>query len=303
MNGVLTRVAIAGCLVLGIGLWMGALSKDAQAMGEGNGMVVSAPPFAGGTVPNATVFSSTVSAAGMVNTGQGTDGTYDPTTSCAAASRYILPGGSGVGDLALCVDGSTSDVSVTREGTLNTGAIASTGTHTFTGVTTEIVSDSQFILSTNAARCYNFNAANLTQSFSNCAGTPSNAEISTGTLYLNASGLTTINAGLTVFGGIATGTNCSVAGAAPNCGSAPAGAVSVVDGATTVTVTNTAVTANSDIQVTFDSSLGARLGVTCNTTIVQPTISAKTASTSFVITLSADPAGANPVCLTYNFVN
>lgn len=96
--------------------------------------------------------------------------------------------------------------------------------------------------------------------------------------------------------------NCSDGAGAAACSAAPAGSVVIDDGATTVVVSTTAVTANSQILVTFDSSLGTKLGVTCNTTYVDPYVTARTAATSFTIT-AADPAGANPVCLSYFVVN
>lgn len=96
--------------------------------------------------------------------------------------------------------------------------------------------------------------------------------------------------------------NCSDGAGAAACSAAPAGSVVIDDGATTVVVSTTAVTANSQIFPVFDSSLGTKLGVTCNTTAVTPSISARTAGTSFTIT-AADPAGANPACFSYLIVN
>jgi hypothetical protein len=95
--------------------------------------------------------------------------------------------------------------------------------------------------------------------------------------------------------------NCSSSGG--TCGASPAGAVTIAAGATTVTVATTAVTANSDIQVFEDSSMGARLGVTCNTGIVRTyAVTTKTAAVSFVIAASAAPL-TNPACLSYLVVN
>lgn len=95
-------------------------------------------------------------------------------------------------------------------------------------------------------------------------------------------------------------TNC--ASAAGTCVAAPVGAVSIAAAATTVTVASTIVTANSAIILTFDSSLGTKLGVTCNTT--QPPsvqVSARTPATSFVITATASVT--NPACFNYLIVN
>jgi hypothetical protein len=88
-----------------------------------------------------------------------------------------------------------------------------------------------------------------------------------------------------------------------SCSSATAGAVTIAASATTVTVSTTAVTANSDISVTEDSSMGTRLGVTCNTTLGRTyAVTAKTAGTSFVITASSAPS-TNPACLAWSIRN
>jgi hypothetical protein len=95
--------------------------------------------------------------------------------------------------------------------------------------------------------------------------------------------------------------NCSSSSGA--CGSSNNGSVSIAAAATTVTVATTAVTANSQILITEDSSLGTKLGVTCNTTTGRTyTVTARTAQTSFVITASAAPA-TNPACLSYSITN
>jgi hypothetical protein len=99
----------------------------------------------------------------------------------------------------------------------------------------------------------------------------------------------------------ATTTNCASSGG--TCADAPVGRVSIAAAATTVTVATTAVTANSEIMITEDSTLGAALSVTCDTTLGRTyAITTRTAGTSFVITASAAPA-ANPACLSYRIVN
>lgn len=51
------------------------------------------------------------------------------------------------------------------------------------------------------------------------------------------------------------------------------------------------------------TKLGARLGVTCNTTIARTyAVTTRTAATSFVVTASAAPT-TNPACLSYLMVN
>lgn len=98
-----------------------------------------------------------------------------------------------------------------------------------------------------------------------------------------------------------TTTNCS--SAAGTCVAAPAGSVTIAAAAATVTVATTAVTANSQIILTEDSSLGTKLSVTCNTTLGRHyAITARTAATSFVITTDAAPV-TNPACLSYLIFN
>lgn len=99
-----------------------------------------------------------------------------------------------------------------------------------------------------------------------------------------------------------TTTNCSDSAGAAACGAAPAGSVVIDAAATSVVVSTTAVTANSQITPTFDSSLGTRLGITCNTTIALPAITARTAGTSFTITIAIAPI-TNPACFSYTIVN
>lgn len=99
----------------------------------------------------------------------------------------------------------------------------------------------------------------------------------------------------------ASATNC--ASSAGTCAAAPAGGVTIAAAATTVTVATTAVSANSEIFVFEDSSLGTRLSVTCNTVTGRIySATTRTAGTSFVITSSAAPA-TNPACLNYLIVN
>jgi len=96
--------------------------------------------------------------------------------------------------------------------------------------------------------------------------------------------------------------NCSSAASPAVCGSAAVGSVVVAAGATSVVVNTTAVTANSQILLTYDASLGAKLGVTCNTT--EPAlygITARVAATSFTITSSSPTT--NPVCFSYSLAN
>lgn len=104
-----------------------------------------------------------------------------------------------------------------------------------------------------------------------------------------------------------TNTNCSSSASPAVCGSAAAGSVAVPTGTNaTLQINTTAVTANSQIFMQSDDTLGTRLGVTCNTTlaslIVEPVISTRVAATSFTVTISGTTT-VNPVCLSYFIVN
>lgn len=113
----------------------------------------------------------------------------------------------------------------------------------------------------------------------------------------------TIRAGTSVVSpSYTTTTNCTDSAGAAACSAAAAGSVVIDAAATSVVVSTTAVTANSQIFVEFDSSLGTRLSVTCNTTYAAPFITARTAGTSFTITVGSAPA-TNPACYSFFIVN
>ncbi len=105
---------------------------------------------------------------------------------------------------------------------------------------------------------------------------------------------------------ILTGTNCSSAASPAVCGSAAAGSVTIAAGATTIQVNTSAVTANSQILVFPDETLGTKLSVTCNSTLATAAaglaITARSAGVSFTISTLATVA-VNPVCLSYVVVN
>lgn len=102
---------------------------------------------------------------------------------------------------------------------------------------------------------------------------------------------------------ISTNSNCTSSASPAVCGGAPAGNVVIAAAATTVQVNTSSVTANSQIFIQEDDSLGAKLSVTCNTTSLGATkISARTAATSFTITTAVAPT-TNPACLSYWIIN
>lgn len=116
----------------------------------------------------------------------------------------------------------------------------------------------------------------------------------------------TINTSIPRFNVNSLGTisNCSSSASPAVCGSAPSGSVVIAAGTTTVQVNTTAVTANSQIILQEDNTLGTKLGVTCNTTLGANTlvVTTRTAGSSFVITISVTPA-TNPACMSYSIIN
>ncbi len=96
--------------------------------------------------------------------------------------------------------------------------------------------------------------------------------------------------------------NCSSSASPAACGSAVAGSVVIAKGSSNVIVDTTAVSANSQITLTFDSSLGTKLRVTCNNTAQQPYVSARTAGTSFTISVPGNFT-TNPGCISYSITN
>lgn len=112
------------------------------------------------------------------------------------------------------------------------------------------------------------------------------------------------DAGLWQYNLLGSAGNCSSSASPAVCGSSPNGSVVVAAGATTVVVNTTAVTASSQIYLTNDDSLGTKLSVTCNTTLLTapPTVSARVVGISFTITISSAPV-TNPECFSYTIIN
>lgn len=106
----------------------------------------------------------------------------------------------------------------------------------------------------------------------------------------------------------ATSSNCASNASPAVCAAAAAGSIAFPTGVTSValTVNTTAVTANSQIFIFSDDTLGARLGVTCNSTLATlvggSAITARTAGTSFQVTYNGTIA-TNPLCASYLIVN
>ena len=105
-----------------------------------------------------------------------------------------------------------------------------------------------------------------------------------------------------------TASNCTSSASPAVCVAAQAGSVAIPTGITSValTVNTTAVTANSQIFVFSDDSLGTKLSVTCNSTLATLVgglaITARTAATSFTVTYNGTIA-TNPLCVSFLVVN
>ncbi|KKU82105.1 MAG: hypothetical protein UY07_C0003G0006 [Parcubacteria group bacterium GW2011_GWA1_47_8] len=135
------------------------------------------------------------------------------------------------------------------------------------------------------------------------AGSLSIGSTTASAIQIGRTGIITTVPGTISFGKAVTTSNCNSSTSPANCGSAPSGSVALATGGSTLVVNTSAVTANSQILITEDSSLDSRLGITCNTgTGRRYSISARTAGTSFTIKSSANPT-TNKACLSYWIVN
>jgi hypothetical protein len=99
-----------------------------------------------------------------------------------------------------------------------------------------------------------------------------------------------------------TDTPCLSTASPAVCSALAAGSSVIAAAATTETVNTTRMTANSQILITPDSSLGTRLSVTCNTTVNPMSISARTGGTSFTAAVTVAPA-VNPLCFSWWIIN
>jgi hypothetical protein len=108
-----------------------------------------------------------------------------------------------------------------------------------------------------------------------------------------------------VAGNIGTQQDCASAAPRPDCGQAAAGSIAIPSGATSVLVTTAKVTAASEILITPDTSLGARLGIPCNQNLSSAFapygITARTPGRNFTLSV-ANPASA-PNCYSFTIIN
>lgn len=97
--------------------------------------------------------------------------------------------------------------------------------------------------------------------------------------------------------------NCSSNASPAKCDSAPAGGFVMGVGSMTARVNTRSVTANSQILIIEDSSLGAKLGVFCNKTTGRTyMITDRAPGISFTVTSSSPPTD-HPACLSFQVLN
>jgi hypothetical protein len=108
----------------------------------------------------------------------------------------------------------------------------------------------------------------------------------------------------TTTGTLATASPCYSKTDPAVCVAAASGSFVVAAGATTANASTTAVTANSQIILTVDSSLGSKLTVTCNTTIPTstPVVTIRTPGNGFQVSTALGPI-TNPLCISYLIIN
>jgi hypothetical protein len=97
--------------------------------------------------------------------------------------------------------------------------------------------------------------------------------------------------------------NCSSVASPAKCDSAPAGSFVLGAGSTTAKVNTTAVTVNSQILIIEDSSLGTKLGVSCNKSTGRTyMITDRAPGFSFTVSSSFAPID-HPACLSFLLLN
>lgn len=99
-----------------------------------------------------------------------------------------------------------------------------------------------------------------------------------------------------------TATTCASAINNPSCGTATAGFVAIPVGQATNSIGMNLMTANTQVLLQFDSSLGTALGVTCNTTPQQISVTSRNVASGFGVSVPTAPT-TNPLCFSYLAVN
>jgi len=307
-----------------------------------NGATFAAPGAIGGTTPGSGAFTTltssstdTFSGAGAASTasvllngtlfsgGSGTttfpylllqpSGTSAVTTWATAGTMLGINAPTSIGNLVNFAVNGSSIFNIGPTGSINMSGVLTSNSNVIAGVASffqlngraklSSPADSIFLMQNNAASAFNrLDFGGTTSSFPALQVSGANLQVE----LADGSGLTGLSASNLTSNTYSTGTNCSSSASPAVCAAAAGGSVVIAAGATSVVVDTTAVTANSQILVTEDSSLGTKLTVTCNTqsdlVVGSPTITARTGGTSFTISLPVAPT-TNPVCLSYLVLN
>jgi hypothetical protein len=245
------------------------------------------------------LLASPVLIAWQTQIGGGSGGGLPAGLTFASPTFTISSAGNGNGVLAL--SGSTSGAA-----TFTAPAVAGTSTNPI--IMSNILQGPNGL---QATPTYSFTNATFGGMFYNVGASQlSLVSQAAGVAFYTGAAFSTISSTGINTSAYSTATKCAANGTAASpsvvaCGAAPAGVFSCGVGAETVCTVNTTtmISANSSVIVTQDSATttGTLLGVTCNTTLNPPEITAKVAATSFSITITA-PA-ANPACYDYWIIN
>lgn len=96
--------------------------------------------------------------------------------------------------------------------------------------------------------------------------------------------------------------NCSSATSPASCSNYITGSVALAAATTTLTVNTTNITANSVINISPDSGLSSKLGITCNSGTPSWHIGSRTAGVGFTLVVDVAPI-TNPYCFGYWYGN
>lgn len=138
-----------------------------------------------------------------------------------------------------------------------------------------------------------------------CTVDPAPNVTTTQQFEIAADGTTVYGTGCTTTGtAMTSATDCASNASPAVCADAPTGSVAIPTGTDPALVINTTViTANSTVQFTNDSSLGTKLsGITCNTTPLLVTITARTPGVSVTVK-AIGTVSTNKLCGGYTVIN
>lgn len=336
--GGLASASINGLTGAPIGLATGAGSAGGATTGNGGtGGSYTLTTGAGGAAGGTTTNTGGAGGGENINLGAGTAGAATGAGGAAGVVTYT-GGAGGAGGATSGTGGAGSDFLVTT-GTGGAATVGSTtgrgGNATFTlgsaGGTGTAGLPGQFKIAggtvgaANTTPFFNMTGTwnttgvvdaaffmNITNTLSGAASKMVDIQLGGASYFtVDKSGLVAAPQGSLKAISYLTNSNCSGVGTAANpsvvtCGSAAAGSFSCATNASggTCQVNTTSVTANSQIFIQEDDSLGTKLSVTCNTANLSPTnapVAARSGGASFTISLGT--VSVNPECFSYFIVN